>query len=377
MLNEAVHGFLLQNRTDSEMVIVNDYTKHKIIFDHTRVKVYNTVHRFLSVGEKKQFAAEHSLGDIIVPLDDDDIMLPGYLDVCENILENNAWAYPLRTLIYNRRLGAVQLSTNLGLNSFIFRREVVEMCSYPKTNFNINRGLFEQAKIYFKGDMPKLSIDDLKYISMWDEDQVASYHVRVVGQGSKVDSERYKAIDGHVSLLGEPVGEVKLTPGFSRDYENLKMNWSLLVKDIDIYNPSGTVSSKPISKQALVAKTGWQSAKKAWEDAEGFIGSVASRGFVATVADMAGLSGVMGNRVDEKTLELRRKSCFGDDLSPACEMLLTALSGNKYCGACGCGERKLSKLNEESPGAYTKLHYPKLMCPLKREGFSSHLSDSV
>ncbi len=46
LLEEALNSFLLQDDPeDTELVIVNDYSHQRLIFDHPRVKIYNLYRR--------------------------------------------------------------------------------------------------------------------------------------------------------------------------------------------------------------------------------------------------------------------------------------------------------------------------------------------
>jgi hypothetical protein len=65
-----------------------------------------------------------------------------------------------------------------------------------------------------------------------------------------------------------------------------------------------------------------------------------------------------------EVLTARQKACFGDESQPKCEKL-NEWNGHFYCGACGCGHNPLAILDGKA-GEYTKLHYPKLKCPLKK-----------
>lgn len=58
----------------------------------------------------------------------------------------------------------------------------------------------------------------------------------------------------------------------------------------------------------------------------------------------------------EETIKLRNESCN------TCPKLVRK-SDKRYCGACGCGEWKLSELD-------TKLSFKVLPCPLNRPGFN-------
>lgn len=117
-------------------------------------------------------------------------------------------------------------------------------------------------------------------------------------------------------------------------------------------------------------KTGWIGVTKEWESLTKFVAAVQSRGIIATAKHIAGLNESDGLHVDRDTYQLRAKSCFGDGKQPPCPLLVTNAAGHRFCGACGCGESKIARLDADTAEAYTKLHHPVLHCPLNREGFT-------
>lgn len=84
--------------------------------------------------------------------------------------------------------------------------------------------------------------------------------------------------------------------------------------------------------------------------------------------------GVNNERAPEETVAKRYLSCFGHlpltQLQVAEPCPAKVLKGERsFCSECGCGEGAKVALDGEG---YTKLHYPWLFCPRKREGFSNH-----
>lgn len=119
-------------------------------------------------------------------------------------------------------------------------------------------------------------------------------------------------------------------------------------------------------------KISWKKVENSWYDAQSFIESVKSRGISSTISNVVGVNNNSGERVDADTYNLRKKSCFGDENNPPCGALNNINKSQPFCGACGCGQNKLTILSSEDPNDYTKLHYPYLECPLKKPGFSNH-----
>jgi len=94
------------------------------------------------------------------------------------------------------------------------------------------------------------------------------------------------------------------------------------------------------------------------------VGAYASRGIA------------QDKRCDEETKKVRSISCHGDSergIAP-CEFRRDskAEEGRFYCGECGCGDRAATWLNAKQPEDYTKLDFPKVVCPLNMPGFSNY-----
>lgn len=122
-----------------------------------------------------------------------------------------------------------------------------------------------------------------------------------------------------------------------------------------------------IKKQAAA---GWNGVFREWDRLTKFVAAAQSRGILATAKHIAGLDNTDGLHIDQATYEIRRNSCFGDESKPACPVLVTNARGHRFCGACGCGETQIARLDADSPESYDKLRHPVLHCPLNREGFT-------
>ena len=128
--------------------------------------------------------------------------------------------------------------------------------------------------------------------------------------------------------------------------------------------PAAITPLIPITKK-------WSLVKDSWTRAQVFLTAIQSRGLLATALDSVNLDATQGERVDDVTYALRKRSCFGDETQPPCGQLKHDPDKNPFCGACGCGANKLAILALPDPNAYTKLHYPQLECPLNKPGFSN------
>lgn len=89
--------------------------------------------------------------------------------------------------------------------------------------------------------------------------------------------------------------------------------------------------------------------------------------------------GIDDKKCNQKTKELRMLSCHGDPSKniPPCPKRKgsTKFQDSFYCGACGCGDKKMTQLINimvDGKETYSKLDYPTVQCPLKMPGFSNY-----
>lgn len=92
--------------------------------------------------------------------------------------------------------------------------------------------------------------------------------------------------------------------------------------------------------------------------------------------------GIANNKATPETISLRVLSCHGDPANnlPPCPRRMDSknFKNSHYCGACGCGDKQMTQLTQcEVNGKmieYTKIHYPKVTCPLMMPGFTNYKS---
>jgi len=94
--------------------------------------------------------------------------------------------------------------------------------------------------------------------------------------------------------------------------------------------------------------------------------------------------GLNDNKASQDTISLRVLSCHGDPSKnlPPCPKRMDSkkYANSHYCGACGCGDKQLTQLTPFTDNGtmveYTKLHYPKVTCPLEMPGFTNYKSNA-
>lgn len=90
--------------------------------------------------------------------------------------------------------------------------------------------------------------------------------------------------------------------------------------------------------------------------------------------------GLTNKKAPEETKNLRVLSCHGSEelgLPPCADRKDSRKFENSfYCGACGCGDKKMTQLVTlviNGKEQYSKLDFPKVSCPLKMPGFSTYI----
>lgn len=87
------------------------------------------------------------------------------------------------------------------------------------------------------------------------------------------------------------------------------------------------------------------------------------------------VSRVTQGKADENLINLRVLSCHGDGEVVPCpyRSASNTREGAYFCTACGCGDKPRAFLNDpDDSGAYTKLDYPWVSCPVRMPGFGDY-----
>lgn len=88
--------------------------------------------------------------------------------------------------------------------------------------------------------------------------------------------------------------------------------------------------------------------------------------------------GLTNNKAEEPVKSLRVLSCHGNSDLPPCPHRMNSekFKDSYYCGACGCGDRGPTQLinviSDDGKPQYSKLDFPKVVCPLSMPGFSNY-----
>lgn len=219
-LEESVESFLRQDYSgDSELVVVNDYPRQKLRFEHPRVRIYNLDFTFRTIGEKENFAVSACQYPTIAVWDDDDIALPNHLS---NI---NRYMGERHLLHWQRGIalvgGEIRALGSLGNSGIVYTRDAWERIGgHPLENAGYDVTLVN--RILALGGPPALAEPPHREVSWaynWGD---GTYHMSGLGTD---DDSRPNVIVRHSEHIEQlrragriPVGEIALQPHWTKNY---------------------------------------------------------------------------------------------------------------------------------------------------------------
>lgn len=207
LLEEAIQSYLQQSdRTDSEMVIVNDCPNVEYRIDIPNIKIINLNKRFSSVGKKLEWGFKQCKGDYIYRLDDDDLLSPYALDLQREYRE----AHPNKEIYRCQKHYFFSQNKYEGLSDAVnngncYSKEYVNRIEFP------DKSIGEDNEITFFHNADMHIGNTLRYsmIYRWG---MGVYHIS--GMGDRPNEEIYERVDNS----NTEEGIIYLKPNFKEDY---------------------------------------------------------------------------------------------------------------------------------------------------------------
>jgi hypothetical protein len=222
LLEEAIHSFLLQDYDGpKELIVLNDYEKQTLVFDHPQVRLINLPKRFQSLGEKHNAAVALCSYDLIFVWDDDNIYLPHHISFSvKKFDEAKGFFKPDRIWFWsNNKIAGTAAGDNFHSGSCWSRELFDKVGGYDWTG---NRPGIEAP---FEQEQPgctkpdKIELEEIRFIYRRD---VGSYHLRSLADEPQAGYEKAAAQverqgkQGHLQL-----GCLRLVPHWQTDYSEL------------------------------------------------------------------------------------------------------------------------------------------------------------
>lgn len=218
LLEEAVHSFLLQDYPgEKELIIVNDYEKHQLKFDHPEVKIVNLPQKMYVLGEKFNYSVSLTSGSYLFPWEDDDIYFPHKISYSMyEMLSKNLPIFHTSNAFFEVSEKNFSVTSNIYHVNMALKKELFDsvggylVSDELQLDINSMMQFFEKANNYKSAE---ISDKDIFYIYRWSTTQ--SYH------GSGWGKENMSVLAENFVKDREnsfPKGDYVLNPKWKYDY---------------------------------------------------------------------------------------------------------------------------------------------------------------
>jgi glycosyltransferase involved in cell wall biosynthesis len=231
ILEETVHSFLQQDyRGEKELVLLNDFDRQIIHFEHPEVRVVNVSTRFSTLGDKRNALAALCLNDFLCVWDDDDIYLPHRLtySIAMYETEKRFFKPSLAFLLNGTRVGGP--AANLFHGAAMWHRSLLdEVGGYRNLNCGEDMALeldFERV-IGADKNYDEIKPSDIYYLYRWEG--TGSYHLSGFGEDVIGQSGTDKVLEFVTHQIDQclvPTGDVELQPRWRFDYGQIAQDYT-------------------------------------------------------------------------------------------------------------------------------------------------------
>jgi len=227
-LVEALHSFLIQEYPVDrcELIIVNDYPKQKLIFDHPQVTIYNLDETFPLIGEKENYAIERCNGDLIAVWDDDDVAMSNHLMNIANHWKDDTNIIHWETGVFYNEPNITSI-TGVGNSGIVYSKDAWERIGRSPLE-NAGGDMTLTNRIHALGGVvnAKMPDSEASWFYMWGG---RGYHQSGMGTD---DESKPNIIQRHsewiesLRVKGEvPTGDIHLVPAWQKPYDKMLENY--------------------------------------------------------------------------------------------------------------------------------------------------------
>ena len=230
VLEEAIESFLKQDyKGEKELIILNDFDKQVLIYEHPEIKIININQRFHSVGEKRSATASLSSHDILFVWDDDDLFLPHRISFTINMMKNEKYYYffkPSKAFTLNDGIIKGPVS-NLFHSGSSWRRELFDAVR-GYAHMGSGQDL-EIEKAFEKYDKTKkynynnIKLKEIYYIYRWSGTE--TFHLSGFGKDEKdkkTGNQKVKEyVEKKIKQNEVQLGNIKLQPHWKINYKKI------------------------------------------------------------------------------------------------------------------------------------------------------------
>ena len=226
-IEESIESFLRQEYPgEYELVIVNDYPKQKLIFNHPKVRIYNLDFTFNTIGEKENFAVSACKYDNIAVWDDDDLALPNHLSNINKYFPSYDLLHWQNGVAFvTHKIAAIR---SLGNSGIVYTKNIWQRVGgHAFENAGYDTTFVQRIKK--AGGRLSLAFPPNNEVSWFYNWGNGSYHMS--GMGGDDDS-RPNVIVRHSDYIEKlrkqgkiPTGDVVLNPNWKQDYKQVLIDY--------------------------------------------------------------------------------------------------------------------------------------------------------
>jgi hypothetical protein len=220
-LENSIQCFLEQDYSGpKELVILNDFNKQELIFEHPEVKVINHPERITPLGKKFNYNIELCKYDILATWEDDDVFLKNRLSYSYDHMINGM--FHTHNAFYEKNEKEIIVSRNIFHSTHMFERSIFETVKYDETedSCSLDISLMSRFKAKLGEYTQDTSIDNIFYIYVWSGSQ--SYHGSGHGASNKNISQMAAVIvDQEIKNQNVLTGKIFLEPKLRYNFYDL------------------------------------------------------------------------------------------------------------------------------------------------------------
>lgn len=218
LLENSIQCFLDQDYDGpKELVILNDFDKQELVFDHPEVKIINSPERIKPLGKKFNDNISLCKYDVLACWEDDDVFLKNRLSYSFEHMKNGIFHTP--QAFFERGIKDIILSQNIFHSTHMFTRELFDKVGrYTEADqCSIDLSIMEKFRKELGHYQQDMDVKDRWYIYVWGG--AGSYHGSGWGPSNENISDSAAQIvemqieQGHVKT-GKIILEPKLRYNF-------------------------------------------------------------------------------------------------------------------------------------------------------------------
>lgn len=227
LLEEAMYSFLQQDyRGPKELIVLNDYERQTLAFDHPEVRVINVPKRLRTVGEKMNVAVALAAHDLLFVWDDDDLYLPHRLAFSvEKFEAQKGFFKPNKAWVWDNRKLSGPAKNIFHIGSCWSRGLFDGVRGYPAEGTGYDLVFERRLEQEYPGSIRAYDIrpEEIYYIYRWGGTD--AYHLSGFGQYKPGGNVGHDQVEARVRQRAEQgkiaLGYIPLRPHWKVDYQNL------------------------------------------------------------------------------------------------------------------------------------------------------------